>query len=81
MRKHYWIQNAIKRRGALKQYLKRNRRRIAAATKSPVFKLNGEINITTLRKLRRTQLWQQIPAKRKHEINLAITLHKFHKHK
>ena len=81
MARSRWIQRAIKRPGDLTRYLKRNKRKIAAATKSPVFTKSGEINTNTLKKLRKTKLWKKLPARRKRQINLAITLERLSKKK
>lgn len=74
-----WIQKAIKHKGALKGWAKRNARKIAAATKSKVFTKDGELNTKTLEKLRHTRLWDRLDTKTKKRVDLAITLEKLHK--
>ena len=76
-----WIQEAIKKPGALTRWLKRNRKKVAAATKSPVFTRDGEINTNTLRKLRKTRLYERLSPTIKRRINLAITLERLSKGK
>ena len=78
-RKRRWIQKAIKKRGALKAWLKRNERKIVSAIKDSVFDKEGDIKVTALRKLRRTKLWDRLSSTTKRRINLAITLHKLRK--
>ena len=78
-KKKKWIQKAIKKPGALKKWAKRNARKIAAATHSPVFTKDGELNTRTLQKLRKTKMWERLDTTTKRRINLAITLEKMHK--
>ena len=79
-RRRRWIQKAIKKPGALKRWLKRGgARKIAAATKRPVWTKDGEINTNTLKAFRKTKAYEKLPTKTKRRINLAITLEKMHK--
>lgn len=74
-RGRYWIQRAIKRPGALRAWLKRNRKRIRAAVGEDPFTKTGKIKVSVLRKLRETSLYQRASPAVKRRINLAITLH------
>jgi len=75
-----WIQKAIKKPGALKRWLKRGgARKIAAATKKPVWTKDGEINTNTLKAFRKTKAYEKLPTKTKRRINLAITLERLSK--
>ena len=75
-----WIQKAIKRKGALYQWLKRGGWRIVqGATKKSVWTKDGEINTNTLRSFRKTEAYQKLSTKTKQRINLAITLEKLRK--
>lgn len=74
-KKKPWIQKAIKREGALTQWLKRGGARIvASATKKPVWTKKGDINTTTLKSFRNTKAYEELPTTIKRRINLAITL-------
>jgi hypothetical protein len=73
-RSRYWIQRAVKRPGSLKAWLKRNKRRVAAAIKEDPFTRDGKIKVTALKKLRNTNLYDKLPTSIKQKINLAITL-------
>ncbi len=76
-----WIQHAIKRPGRLHAWLKRNARKVAAATHSPVFTRSGEINTNTLKKFRHTQAYKRLGRSTKSMINLGIRLEGYAKHK
>ena len=73
-RKEMWIQEAIKRPGSLRAWLKRNKRKVVAAIKEDPFTRDGKIKVSALRKLRRTKLYEKLPTRIKQKINLAITL-------
>jgi len=75
-RKEYWIQDAIKRPGSLRAWLKRNKRKVVAAIKEDPFTKDGKIKVSALKKLRRTKLYERLPTRIKQKINLAITLRK-----
>jgi len=75
-RDKYWIQEAVKRPGSLKAWLKRNKRRVVAAIKEDPFTRDGKIKVTALKKLRNTRLYDKLPTHIKQKINLAITLKK-----
>jgi hypothetical protein len=75
-RSNRWIQRAIKRPGSLKAWLKRNRARIRRATGRDPFTRDGKVSVSTLKALRRTRMYERLPARIKQKINLAITLHK-----
>ena len=74
-----WIQEAIKRPGALKTWLKRNRRKIKRLTGMDPFTKSGEINTRCLQKLRKTEWYDRLSTRTKRRINLAITLEKLRK--
>ena len=77
-----WIQKAHIKRGALRKQLKRGlARKIAAATRSPVYTRSEEINTNTLRKFKKTKAYQKLDTRTKRRINLAITFEKMHKGK
>lgn len=79
-RRKYWIQRAIRNPGALSRQLRRGlARKIAAATRSPVYTKDGEINTRTLIKFTKTQAYQKLDQRTKRRINLAITLEKLRK--
>jgi len=79
-KKRKWIQRAIKRPGALTNWLKRGGWRIVAgATKKPVYTKTGEINTNTLRQFRNTEAYEKLSTKTKQRINAAITLEKLSK--
>jgi hypothetical protein len=73
-RKKYWIQDAIKRPGSLRAWLKRNKRKVVAAIKEDPFTKDGKIKVSALKKLRRTKLYERLPTRIKQKINFAITL-------
>jgi hypothetical protein len=73
-RKKYWIQDAIKRPGSLRAWLKRNKRKVVAAIKEDPFTKDGKIKVSALKKLRRTKLYERLPTRIKRKINLALTL-------
>ena len=73
-KEEYWIQEAIKRPGSLRAWLKRNKRKVVAAIKEDPFTRDGRIKVTALKKLRRTKLYERLPTRIKQKINLAITL-------
>ena len=75
-----WIQKAIKKPEALTAWLKRGgARKIAAATKKPVWTKSGEINTNTLKAFRKTKAYEKLSTKTKRRINLAITLERLSK--
>jgi len=68
----------VKRPGALKRKLKRGlARRIAAATRSPVYTRTGKLNTSTLRKFRNTKAYENLDTRTKQEINFAIVSRKW----
>ena len=69
-----WIQKAIKHPGALKAWLRRNRRKIKRLTGMDPFTRSGEVNTRALQKLRRTDWYERLDTETKRRINLAITL-------
>ena len=81
MTRSRWIQRAIKRPGALKRWVRQNKRKIASATHMSPLKKDGDINIRALKKFTRTRAYQRLSPKTKHRIQLAITLNKLRKHK
>jgi len=78
-RKKYWIQRAVKRKGALTTWLKRNERKVVGAIKDNVFDKAGNINKSALEKLRRSDFYEKLDAKTKRRINLAINLMRLRK--
>ena len=78
-KKRRWIQDAIKNEGALKQWLKRNWRKVVGATKKPVWTKDGEINTNTLKQFRNTEAYEKLPTKTKQQINLGIRLEGYSK--
>jgi hypothetical protein len=78
-RKKYWMQDAVKRPGSLRAWLKRNKRRVAAAIKEDPFTRDGKIKVTALKKLRNTNLYEKLSSTRKKQINLAIIFSKYRK--
>ena len=77
-----WLPQAIKKPGALTNWLKRGGWRIiVGATKRPVWTKSGEINTTTLKAFRKTEAYEKLPTKTKQRINLAITLERLSKRK
>ena len=78
--KRKWIQKAIKRPGALHNWLKRGGWRIVqGATKKPVYTKTGEINTNTLKEFRNTEAYEKLSTRTKQRINAAITLEKLSK--
>jgi len=77
--KKYWIQRAVKRRGALTEWLKRNERKVVGAIKDNIFDKAGNINKSALEKLRRSDFYERLDAKTKRRINLAINLMRLRK--
>ena len=80
----YWIQEAIKRPGTLKAWLKKHARKIARRYGESPFKRDGTIKVTVLRKLKNDdEFLKKIARSRykliKRKISLAITLHKLRK--
>lgn len=77
-RSKYWIQEAVKRPGSLKQWLKKRYGRRA-------FTRSGEIKVSYLRKLRKEIKKGEIKVRNKSvwlkRINLALTLKRLAKHK
>ena len=79
-KKRKWIQEAIKKPGALHAWLKRGGWRIVqGATKKPVYTKTGEINTNTLKEFRNTEAYEKLSTKTKQRINAAITLEKLSK--
>lgn len=76
-RSKYWIQNAVKRPGALKAWLRRHEDEIEEATGMKPFTRTGEVNTNALRKLRNTEYYQRLSTKTKQRINFAITAEGF----
>ena len=77
-----WLPQAIKKPGALINWLKRGGWRIIdGATKRPVWTKSGEINTNTLKAFRKTKAYEQLSTKTKQRINLAITLERLSKRK
>ncbi|MEO0160399.1 MAG: hypothetical protein ABIL47_08000 [candidate division WOR-3 bacterium] len=74
-----WIQKAIKKEGALKEWIKRNKKKIIGAIKENPLTKDGKIKITALKKIKKTKLYQKLDKKTKSRINLAITLKKLRK--
>ena len=75
----YWIQEAIKRPGSLKRWLKEHKSEIKRATGMEPFTKRGTVNIKALQKLRNTSYYEKLSPRIKRKINLAITLHKLRK--
>jgi hypothetical protein len=75
-RRKYWIQEAIKRPGSLKRWLKEHKSEIKRATGMEPFTRRGTVNIRALQKLRNTSYYEKLPTRVKQKINLAITLRK-----
>lgn len=76
-KKRNWIKKAIKKPGGLTAWLKRGgARKVAAATKKPVWTKSGEINTNTLKAFRKTEAYKKLDTKTKRRINLAVTLEK-----
>ncbi|MEM3423583.1 MAG: hypothetical protein QXE51_03365 [Nitrososphaeria archaeon] len=74
-----WIQKAIKREGALKNWLKRNEKKVIGAIKESVFDKQDNIKLSSLQKLTKTEFYDKLDAKTKRRINLAINLMKLRK--
>ena len=77
----YWIQEAIKRPGSLREWLKKHSRAIASKYKESPFTQRGTIRVSVLRRLAKDKeflknlagpRWRLIRSK----INLALTLRK-----
>ncbi len=79
MKKRKWIQEAIKKEGALKEWVKKNKKKIIGAIKENPLTQDGKIKITALKKLKKTKLYERLDKKTKSRINLAITLKKLRK--
>ena len=77
--KEYWMQDAVKRPGELRKWLKRNKQRVVGAIKEDPFDEKGRIKVTALKKLRKTRFYEKLPTRRKQEINYAIIAHKLRK--
>jgi len=78
--RRYWIQRAIEHPTALTRWLKRGgARKIASATRKPVWTKSGEINTNTLKSFRKTEAYKRLPTRIKRRINLAITLERLNK--
>ena len=80
-RSKYWIQEAIKRPGSLREWLKKHSRAIAGRYKESPFTERGTIRTSVLRKLAKDKKflknlagsrWRLISKK----VNLALTLRK-----
>ena len=68
----------VKRPGALKRKLKHGlARKIVAATHSPVYTKTGKLNVSTLRKFRKTKAYEKLDTRTKQEINFAIVSRKW----
>lgn len=79
-RKKNWIQNAVKRPGALTRKLKGPLgQKVARATHMLVFTRTGEINTNTLRKFTKTKAYQRLDTLTKHQIQFAIRAKGFRK--
>ena len=73
-----WIQHAVKRPGELKRKLHGKLGRVVvAATKSPVWTRDGEINTNTLRKFTHTRAYQELDTTTKHQIQFALRAEMF----
>jgi len=77
----FWIQEAIKRPGSLKAWLKKHQRAITRRYGESPFKKDGTIKVTILKKLRNDEEFLKRLSKSryahiKRKINLAITLHR-----
>jgi len=73
----YWIQKAIKRPGALKAWLKRNKEKVRRATGESPLTREGKVKVSVLKKFRNTKTYKKLSTSTKHRINLAIKLHKY----
>jgi len=69
-----WIQEAIKRPGSLKRWLKKNQAKVKRATGMSPFTKTGKVNIRALVKFRKTKAYEKTPKRIKQKINLAINL-------
>jgi len=77
-RSKYWIQDAIKRPGALTRKLKGPLgKKVARATHMPVFTKSGEINTNALRKFTKTPSYQKLDTLTKHQIQFALRAEMF----
>jgi dephospho-CoA kinase len=80
----YWIQQAIKRPGSLRRWLKKNEKRIERRYGESPFAKDGKIKVRVLRKLRRDkEFLKELSGARyrliQRKINLAITLKKLNR--
>jgi len=76
-----WIQEAIKRPGSLKRWLRKNQVKIKRATGMSPFTKSGKVNIRALEKFRKTKAYERTPRRIKQKINLAINLSRLRKKK
>ncbi|MEM4455026.1 MAG: hypothetical protein QXT28_09965 [Thermofilaceae archaeon] len=76
MTKEYWIQDAIEKPGALREWLERNRERIRRVAGEDPFTEDGKIKVTVLKKIRKKAKEGKIRVSPTtlRRINLAITL-------
>jgi dephospho-CoA kinase len=77
----FWIQEAIKRPGSLRAWLKRHQKAITRRYGESPFKRDGTIKVTILKKLKNDdEFLRRLSKSRykliKRKINLAITLHR-----
>jgi hypothetical protein len=80
----YWIQEAIKRPGSLKKWLKKHSKAIARRYGESPFTKDGKVKVSILKKLKKDDEFLKKLAKSKaslikKKINLAITLKKLKK--
>lgn len=79
-KKKSWIQNAVKRPGALTRKLKGPLgQKVGRTTHMPISTRTGEINTNTLRKFTKTKAYQRLDTLTKHEIQFAIRAEGFRK--
>jgi len=76
-----WIQEAVKRPGSLKRWLKKNQAKVKRATGMSPFTKSGKVNIRALVKFRKTKAYEKTPKRIKQKINLAINLSRLRKKK
>ncbi|MEM4455479.1 MAG: hypothetical protein QXT28_12245 [Thermofilaceae archaeon] len=76
-----WIQEAIKRPGALREWLKENRGRVKRLTGEDPFDRKGRIKVRVLRKLlaKHKKGRVRLHPRTVKRIQLALTLHKLRK--
>ncbi|MEM2502362.1 MAG: hypothetical protein QXR02_06650 [Acidilobaceae archaeon] len=81
MSKQYWIQKAIKKPGALREWLKRNAKKVRKVIKGSPFTKRGKIKVSALRKIKKAINEGKLKVSRrtKARINLAITLARMRK--